>query len=157
MTFFLIYAIINIDKKKGVIIIRLWHVFLFTVLPREQLVGCWREISAIASNIQTKGEPHHILVNFVNDYDYDHFISYAYYIREEMTIRKYRTMESVWNKIIALKPNWNLLPLDEVYSDKMNDFYFKVCYYNLAEKHSCGGFGKEWNLIEGRKNILYDE
>ena len=135
---------------------RLWHTKLLEVLPREQLVGCWRELSAIAGAIQKNGTPNHILVNFVLDYDFDHFISYAYYVREEMTRRKYRTMDSVWNKIIALKPNWQLLPLDEVYQAKMNDFYFYVCFYNLAEKHSCGGFSdEEWEKIFEMRNKYY--
>lgn len=117
---------------------RMWHVDFIDVLPREQLVGQWREISALASNIVNKGTPNHGLCNFIMDYDFDHFISYAYYIRQEMTRRKYRTMESVWNKIVALKPRWTLLPLDEVFKHKMSDFYLTVCYYNLAEKANCG-------------------
>ena len=136
---------------------RLWHSKLIEVLPREQLVAQWREISSIAGAIQQKGTPNHILVNFVMDYDFDHFISYAYYVRQEMTCRKYRTMDKVWDKIVALKPNWTLLPLNEVYEAKMNDFYFYVCFYNLAEKHSCGGFSdEEWNKIFERRNCLYD-
>ena len=118
---------------------RLWHKNLITVLPREQLVSQWREISACAGAIQTKGTPNHILVNFILDYDYDHFISYAYYIRKEMTKRGYRTMSSVWGKIIALKPNYNLIPLEEVYKEKMDTTYLIICYWNLMEKHLCGG------------------
>ena len=34
----------------------------------------------------------------------DNFISYAYYVRQEMTKRGYKTMNSVWDKIIGLKP-----------------------------------------------------
>lgn len=77
---------------------RLWHKNLINVLPREQLIGLWRELSAIAGSIQKKGTPNHILVNFVLEYDYDHFISYAAEVREEMTRRGYRTMEKVWKK-----------------------------------------------------------
>ena len=72
---------------------RLWDKNFIEVLPREQLVALWREISAIAGAIQKNGTPNHILVNFVLDYDYDHLISYAYYVREEMTKRGYRTMQ----------------------------------------------------------------
>ena len=68
---------------------RLWHTKLISALPREHLVAQWRELSAIAGSIQTKGTPNHVLVNFVMNYDFDHFISYAYYIRQEMTARKY--------------------------------------------------------------------
>lgn len=60
-----------------------------------------------------------------------------------MTHRGYRTMESVWNKIVALKPNWTLLPLNEIYSYKMSDFYLDICYHNLAEKNDCGGISDE--------------
>ena len=122
---------------------RLWHSNLIKVLPREQLVSQWREISAITSNIQSKGEPHHILVNFVMDYNFDHFISYSYYVREEMTRRGYRTMNSVWEKIVSLKPDYTILPLKEVYARKMNDTYFDICWYNLYEKYLCGGIKDE--------------
>ena len=119
---------------------RIWHTKLIPALPREHIVAQWRELSAMAGSIQTKGTPNHVLVNFIMDYDFDHFISYAYYIRKEMTARKYRTMDSVWKKIVSLKPNWTLLPLEEVYKDKMNNFYLTVCYYNLYEKYDCGMF-----------------
>lgn len=128
---------------------RLWHKNLIPVLPREQLVAQWREISAIAGNIQTKGTPNHILVNKVLDYDYDHFITYAAAVRSEMTARKYRTMDKVWDKITALKPNYNIIPINEVYPEWMNDTYWVICYYNLKEKWICGGIRDEdWQKIE---------
>lgn len=122
---------------------RLWHTSLISVLPREQLVAQWREVSAIAGAIQKNGTPNHILVNFILDYDYDHLISYAYYIRQEMTKRGYRTMNSVWDKITSLKPEYTLLPIDTVYNSKMNNEYLTICYYNLAEKYLCDGITKE--------------
>ena len=45
---------------------RIWHKSLIPVLPREQLVAQWRELGAIAGNLNTKGTPNHILVNKVN-------------------------------------------------------------------------------------------
>lgn len=136
---------------------RLWHTRLIEVLPREHLVAQWRELSSIAGAIQKNGTPNHVLVNFVLDYDYDHFISYAYYIRQEMTRRKYRTMNSVWDKIVALKPDWKLLPLDEVYQSKMNEFYLTVCYYNLYEKYDCGMFNNFEPIKEVYRRIVYNE
>ena len=128
---------------------RIWHKDLIPVLPREQLVSAWRELSAIAGSIQTKGTPNHILVNFVLDYDYDHFISYAAAVRSEMTSRGYRTMDSVWNKITSLKPNWTQLPHEEIYKEKMNRDYLTICYYNLYEKYLCGGIPQDyWNQID---------
>lgn len=135
---------------------RLWHKYLLTVLPREQLVAQWRELSACAGSITLKGSPNHVLVNFITDYDYDHFISYAYYLREEMTQRGYRTMESVWKKIIALKPSYNILPLEAIYPDIMNDTYWIICYYNLKEKYLRGGIkGEDWDKIEQMDWMLY--
>lgn len=122
---------------------RLWHKDLIPVLPREQLVAQWRELSSIAGSIQKNGTPNHILVNFVLNYDYDHFISYTKYVRDEMTKRGYRTMDSVWNKIIALKPGYKILPIEEVYKEKMDITYLKICYYNLYEKCICGGISQE--------------
>ena len=136
---------------------RLWHTNLISALPREQLVAQWRELSAIAGKIQLNGTPNHVLVNFVTDYDFDHFISYAYYIRQEMTARKYRTMNSVWDKIVSLKPYWTLLPLEEVYKNKMSDFYLTVCYYNLYEKYDCGMFD-DFDEIEAiYRRVIYNE
>lgn len=131
---------------------RLWHKNFIKVLPREQLVAAWRELSAIAGAIQKNGTPNHLLVNFVLEYDYDHFISYAYYVREEMTKRGYRTMDNVWNKIIALKPQYTLLSFDEVYPNKMNGppgfEYLTICLFNLKEKYMCGGISEQdWDNI----------
>ena len=136
---------------------RLWHTSLIPVLPREHLVAQWRELSAIAGKIELNGTPNHVLVNFVTDYDFDHFISYAYYIREEMNKRKYRTMNSVWDKIVALKPDWHLLPIEEVYANKMSDFYLTVCYYNLYEKYDCGMFSDFDEIENVYRKIIYDE
>lgn len=130
------------------IILRLWHKYLISVLPREQLVAQWRELSAIAGAIQKNGTPNHILVNYVINYDFDHFISYAYYIREEMTKRGYRTMNSVWNKIVSLKSGYKLLQLHDIYPEEMNDTYWTICYYNLMEKWLRGGINNEdWEKL----------
>ena len=129
---------------------RLWHKDFISVLPREQLVAQWRELSAIAGKIQKSGTPNHVLVNFVLDYDYDHFINYAKIVREEMTHRGYQTMNSVWEKITDLKLNWKELSYDEIYKEKMDDDYLEICLYNLWEKYLCGGI-KEidmYNIIE---------
>lgn len=122
---------------------RLWHTDLIPVLPKEQLVAQWRELSAIAGAIQKNGTPNHILVNFVLDYDYNHFISYAAEVRDEMTRRGYRTMPAVWTKITSLKPDWIWLPHYEIYKYKMTNTYLDICYYNLLEKYLCGGIDNE--------------
>ena len=132
---------------------RLWHKDLIKALPQIHLVAQWRELSAIAGAIEKNGTPNHVLVNFVLDYDYDNFISYAYYLREEMTSRGIRTMSSVWDKIVKLKPEWTLLPLDKIYEQKMDDLYLKICYYNLYEKYLCGMFDDISPINEVVKHI----
>lgn len=128
---------------------RLWSKQIISVLPREQLVAQWRELSACAGNIKLKDTPNHILVNKIMDYPLDHFISYAYYIRQEMTNRGYKTMDSVWNKIVRLKPNWELIFITNIYPYWMDITYLKICYWNLYEKYLCGGVSKEdWIKID---------
>lgn len=96
---------------------RLWHKILIPALPRAQLVAQWRELSSIAGSIQKSGTPNHLLVNKVLDYDFNHFITYSLLIRQEMTKRGYRTMDSVWEKIISLEPNWKQVDFEELYKE----------------------------------------
>lgn len=123
---------------------RLWHKNLISVLPREQLVAQWRELSAIAGNLNTKGTPNHILVNKVNEYPRDHFISYAFWVRQEMTRRGYRTMDSVWNKILDTNDGaFELVSVEELFPGWHNYRYLTQCYHNLEEKYDCGGVSEE--------------
>ena len=139
---------------------RLWHKDLICVLPREQLVAQWRECSAIAGNIMTKGTPNHILVNKIMNYPMDHFITYAAAVRAEMTSRGYRTMNSVWDKITKVTDgSYTILPIEEIYPEWMNEEYLAICYYNLKEKYMCGGIKEEEfkhidNLVWGDKLIV---
>ena len=122
---------------------RLWHKYLIEALPREQLVAQWRECSAIAGNIKTKGTPNHILVNKIMNYPMEHFISYSFYLRKEMTRRGYRTMDSVWNKICSICDDYNILPIEELYPNWHDEKYMRQCIYNLEEKYDCGGIKEE--------------
>lgn len=67
-----------------------------------------------------------------------------------MTKRGYRTMESVWKKITALtNDDYNILPINEVYYNKMDEKYLDICFYNLYEKYLCGGVSNDdWQKIE---------
>ena len=123
---------------------RIWHKDIIEYLPREQLVAQWRELSAIAGNLNTKGTPNHILVNKVLDYPIDHFISYAFYVRQEMTKRGYRTMESVWEKILSTNDGaFELVAPKCLFPGWHNFRYFRQCFYNLEEKFDCGGVDPE--------------
>lgn len=136
---------------------RIWHKSLISALPREQLVAQWRELSAIAGNLGTKGTPNHILVNKVLDYPREHFISYAFWVRQEMTRRGYRTMDSVWDKIYCTRESdygeIQILPLEDLFPDWHNDRYLEQCYFNLEEKYDCGGVAQEW--FEKVQNIYF--
>lgn len=124
---------------------RLWHKSFIKCLPREQLVAQWRELSAIAGNLNTKGTPNHILVNKILDYPRSHFVSYAFYVRQEMTRRGYRTMESVWEKILSVCGGaFELVDFESLFSDWHNFQYLRQCYYNLEEKYDCGGVSLEY-------------
>ena len=134
---------------------RLWHKDMIRNLPREQLVAQWRECSAIAGNIKTKGTPNHILVNKIMDYPMDHFISYAWYIRAEMNKRGYRTSDSVWDKIFQVREidygEFYVMPIEDLFPNWHNDTYWTICYYNLKEKWMCGGIKNEdWNKIDNQ-------
>lgn len=124
---------------------RLWHKDLIPVLPRKQLVAQWRELSAIATNIRTKGTPNHILVNKIMEYPMNHFISYAVAVREEMTKRGYKTMDRVWDNITSVVDNndYNIVPVQECFPDWHNQKYLTQCYFNLEEKHDCSGISDE--------------
>ena len=127
---------------------RLWSKQLIHVLPRQQLVAQWRELSSIAGNIKLKGTPNHILVNRIMNYPLDHFITYAALVRGEMGNRGYRTMDSVANKIISLKPDWQAVPTNELYDQWMDSTYLTICYWNLYEKYLCNGITtEEWDKI----------
>lgn len=125
-------------------------------MPREQLIGSWRELSAIAGSIQLKGTPNHILVNKVLNYDFNHLISYAALIRAQMTYCDYKTMDKVWNKIESLKPNWSMLDFNKIFDGWHNDRYLRQCYYNLEEKYDCGGISEEdYKRILQRYNSVH--
>lgn len=135
---------------------RIWHKDLISVLPREQLVAQWRECSAIAGAILKNGTPNHLLVNKVLDYPMSHFVEYSIRIRQEMTKRGYRTMDSVMNKIVSVRADDLTFPAWEtVYATWHNDRYLAQCYYNLQEKYDCGGIAQEdWEKIEQHINKL---
>ena len=52
-------------------------------------------------------------------------------------------MNSVWDKIVNLKPDWNRIPPQDIYHSKMNKDYFYICYSNLFEKYLCEGITEE--------------
>ena len=117
---------------------RLWHKDLIPVLPRQQLLGQWRECCLIAKNIHNNGTPNHLLVNKIMDYPLDHFFWYGNKVACEMECRGYRVNFANFSKWF-FPPNH--VSKDELFKDWHNDRYLNQCLANLQEKFDCGGIG----------------
>ena len=131
---------------------RLWHKDLISVLPKNQLMGQWRECCLIAKNIADKGTPNHILVNKIMDYSLSHFFHYAQMIEAETLYRGYRCdFQKFFEHFrracqVDIRTNFDK---SEVFCDWHNDRYFIQCVHNLEEKYDCGGItAEEWGRIE---------
>lgn len=120
---------------------RLWHKDLIPVLPRQQLLGQWRECCLITKSIAEKGTPNHILVNRIMDYPMDHFYSFCYNVKVEMIQRKYQIKSQI-------KDPWYYVRCNDLFKNWHNDIYLRQCLYNLEEKYICGGISnEEWQRI----------
>lgn len=132
------------------IIIRLWHKDLIPYLPKNQLLGQWRECCCIAKNIANNGTPNHILVNKIMDYPIEHFIVYTTLVKQEMQKRSYKCDTSRFTKWLK----WDSFKIlhSEIFKNWHNVRYLRQCLYNLQEKYDCGGISKEeWYNI--RRNF----
>lgn len=128
---------------------RLWHKDLISYLPKNQLIGQWRECCAIAKNIAEKGTPNHILVNRIMEYPLEHFLRYTELIQIEMNNRGYNADLSKFYRFFGpasekiLCNLLNIVDYSNLFSYWHNDRYLKQCYYNLQEKFDCGGISVE--------------
>ena len=130
---------------------RLWHKDLISVLPRQQLLGQWRECCAIAHNIATTGTPNHMLVNKVILYPVGHFWKYGHLVWQELESRGYEADFSKFEQYFSRPYALELPDFQDLFKDWHNDRYLIQCYYNLQEKYDCGGFNTtEWNKIEDK-------
>lgn len=120
---------------------RLWHKDLIPVLPRQQLLGQWRECCLIAKNIHNNGTPNHLLVNKIMDYPFEHFYTYCYEVACEMKYRGYKIDFYNFLKWISAEKHTPIITHDEVFKDWHNDRYLNQCLANLQEKYDCGGIG----------------
>lgn len=130
---------------------RLWHKDLIPVLPRQQLLGQWRECCAIAKSIAEKGTPNHVLVNRIMEYHEGHFWRYSNRIYHQMQARGYRA--NWFNFVKAMGKDWRCADVygNELFHDWHNDRYLAQCLANLQEKHDCGAIPEEeWKKITDR-------
>ena len=142
------------------IIIRIWHKSLISCLPRQQLLGQWRECCLIAKNIAENGTPNHLLVNKIMNYPPNHFYQYTKLVLEEINNRGYKYKVESYNNFIdnmnrVASNYFEYVSFEKLFSDWHNTRYLNQCMYNLEEKHDCQGItDDEWNvLLMGYKNI----
>lgn len=144
---------------------RLWHRDLVPYLPKQQLLGQWRELCCIASLLATDHTPNHILVNPITDYPPEHFEAFCNLVIEQMKKRKFDVGDQALNTLQNNVRAWRLylneeLPFDyidhdwgidlgePIYFDWHTKRYLKQCYYNLEEKYDRGGILEdEWMII----------
>ena len=128
---------------------RLWHKSLIDVLPRQQLLGQWRECCCIASNIAKNGTPNHILVNKISSYPLSHFLTYTIdYVVSEMKKRGYKVNVDKFWKHFSPGEAYEVPEFKELFDGWHNERYLNQCFYNLQEKFDCGGItDTEWNKI----------
>ena len=126
---------------------RLWHKDLIEVLPRQQLLGQWRELNSIF-----KLQNRHILINFVYDYPKQDLYLYSMEIISEFFDRNYKINLDNFNEYFADLPYRPIATnKDIIFTEKMNERYLKQCLYNLQEKYDCGGISQEeWQKIEDK-------
>ena len=133
---------------------RLWHKYLIPYLPKKQLISQWRECCCIARNISKNGTPNHILVNKVMNYPQDEFNTYAMEVANEMEKRGYKVdKERFW----IWRYDINTILLTSIFRGWHTRKYLMQCFYNLEEKHDCGGISEEeWAVVMDGMQKLKD-
>lgn len=129
---------------------RLWHESLIEVLPRQQLLGQWRELNSVY-----KKEDKHILINFIYEYPKKDLLLYSLKVILTMQRRGYNINLKNFIDYFQIKDYKEmqkiLLSNAKTFVKKMSKRYLLQCYYNLQEKYDCGGITeKEWNKINQR-------
>lgn len=119
--------------------IRIWHVDLIDVLPRQQLVAQWRELNSIF-----KKQDNHILINFVYDCPKEHLMYYSNLIIDEFYKRGYKikSFDNYNTYFEGIQAPVYIAPCN-LFNGKMNDRYLRQCFYNLQEKFDCKGITEE--------------
>ena len=126
---------------------RLWHKDLIPVLPRQQLLGQWRECCMIAKNIDEIGTPNHLLVNRIMEYPISHFWNYGMMVSEEMKRRGYKC-EFMRFQRYFFKYSYPTVDPICLFADWHNLRYLRQCFSNLQEKFDCGGIPVgEWATL----------
>ena len=134
---------------------RLWHFAIIPYLPDMQLKGQWQECVLIAKDLQEKGKTNHLLINILEEYPHNDFMTYCWYVYNEMHNRGFAvtmaSQQKVFYKHYQIQGN--------IFNGWHNKEYLRVCMSNLFEKYKFGR-GKsriteaEWQrLLDGYKYI----
>lgn len=115
---------------------RLWHKDLIPVLPRQQLLGQWRECCLIAKAIVKDGTPNHIIVNRIMNYPMEHFGTYCKAVYWELIRRGFNPS---WSRLDEHFSDLPEVDYSELFEGWHNKRYLKQCFSNLQEKFDCGG------------------
>lgn len=134
---------------------RLFHYAMIPYIPSAQLRGQWQECVLIAKDLQEKGKTNHLLINILEEYPHNDFMTYCLYVYNEMHNRGFAvtmaSQQKVFYKHYQIQGN--------IFNGWHNKEYLRVCYANLYEKYKYGR-GKsritkaEWQrLLEGYKYL----
>lgn len=141
---------------------RIWHYKLIPVLPRQQLLGQWRECCAISKLILQEKQVKHMLVNKITEYPAWMWMIYQTDIEKEFKRRGYtiypeslysisdNTMRAEEEGYFADDDAFDFMTyMYDPFPGWHNDRYLIQCYYNLEEKYDCGGISEEeWLKID---------
>ena len=134
---------------------RLWNFAMIPYLPDMQLKGQWRECVLIAKDLQEKGKTNHLLINILEEYPHNDFMTYCWYVYQEMHNRGFAVTMASQLKVFYK----HYIIQYDIFDGWHNKEYLRVCMANLYEKYKFGR-GKsritetEWQrLLEGYKYL----
>lgn len=130
-----------IHIRKGMIVIRLWAEQLISKLPRQQLLGQWRECIALLGNGWGKK---HNTVDYVFKYPVEYLCAFSCLVADEMESRGYKPNWELINNALRKRGYdtnelWlvygkaNLLNNYPIYPEH-NNKYYQECIENLKKK-----------------------
>ena len=138
---------------------RCWATKMIPFLPDNQLRGQWRECVLIAKDLQEKGKTNHLLINILEEYPHNDFMTYCWYVYQEMQNRGFAVTLASMRKVFNIRFHIDT----DIFNGWHNKEYLRVCYSNLYEKYKFGR-GKsriteaEWQrLLEGYKDITNED
>ena len=134
---------------------RCWAYQMIPFLPDNQLRGQWQECVLIAKDLKEKGKTNHLLINILEEYPHNDFMTYCWYVHNEMHNRGFAVTMASQQKVFYKYYNIQY----DIFNGWHNKEYLRVCYANLFEKYKFGR-GKsriteaEWQrLLEGYKYL----